>query len=71
MRNSTCREIRRLIGLPAPKAMTPAQRFTYRRLKREVSRLSHDQKAARLTSAGLQAAIRRKLDQGLAQMGRR
>lgn len=71
MRNTTCREVRRLLGLPAPKAMTPAQRLAYRRLKREVVRLPHDQKAARLTTAGLEAAIRRQLTQGLVQSARR
>lgn len=51
--------------------MTPAQRFTYRKLKRTITRLPHDEKAARLTSAGLEAAIRRQLTQGLAQSARR
>ena len=60
MRNTTARRIRFLLKLPIPTAMTVPQRSAYRRLKRELSRLPHNQRAAYLTLAGLKAAIKKR-----------
>ncbi len=71
MRNTVCCDIRHLLKLPAPKAMSKQERWAYRTLKRQLSRLPHDQRAAYLTSAALEAAIRRKLTEGVAHLARR